>query len=351
MKMIFRPNYDKAEREAYKLLQLADVRDFPVKFKKLTKQFSNLKLRKYSWFAKKWGYTIEEVCELTNSNEGCCWYLKNRQQYLILYNDTIENLGRVRWTIAHEFGHFMLKHNEITNKAIYTRNSLTEEEYDVFEKEANCFARNLLAPQSLIYQLKPTDPNTISDIFNVSFEAANNILNFFINGINRGISYSKDHFTHNLFRDFIHKHKYGKTCLNCSCFFISKQASYCKVCGSVNLIQGEKEHMEYTKFILDNNSRAVDCPTCANEQVYGDYCHVCGTYLINKCTGLSVDEFTHHNSQNRIMWHEEEGCQNLLEGNARFCERCGSASTFYLNKLLIDWEHEYESRKKEELPF
>ncbi|QLI46243.1 ImmA/IrrE family metallo-endopeptidase [Bacillus pumilus] len=142
-------------------------------------------MKTYSWYASTHNLTIEETCEHFESDEGCCWYRKSKGSYVIFYNDRIENKGRVRWTIAHEIGHFILKHNEITNKTIFNRNSLTSDEYDVFEKEANCFARNLLAPQSLMYELRPTNPNVVSDIFNISLEAAKNILDFFNNGLKK----------------------------------------------------------------------------------------------------------------------------------------------------------------------
>lgn len=78
--------------------------------------------------------------------------------------------------------------------------------------------------------------------------------------------------------------------------------------------------MEYASFLLDDNSRALNCPTC----------HICGTCWFNKCTGISVeDEYDPQTSR-----HKLEGCGTILEGNARFCHNCGSASTYYLNDIL-----------------
>lgn len=41
-------------------------------------------------------------------------------------------------------------------------------------------------------------------------------------------------------------------------------------------------------YALDDNGRALVCPRCKNEELKyaGDYCKICGTYLINKCSGI-----------------------------------------------------------------
>ena len=39
--------------------------------------------------------------------------------------------------------------------------------------------------------------------------------------------------------------------------------------------------MKYTtKIVLDQNSKAVRCPVCDNEEIspVGNYCHICGTF-------------------------------------------------------------------------
>lgn len=347
MTMISKPNFKKAEYAAYNLLEQNKVTTLPIKVKSLVKHIPNLKIKTYSWYASTHNLTIEETCEHFESDEGCCWYRKSKGSYVIFYNDRIENKGRVRWTIAHEIGHFILKHNEITNKTIFNRNSLTSDEYDVFEKEANCFARNLLAPQSLMYELRPTNPNVVSDIFNISLEAAKNVLDFFNNGLKKGIIYSRNTTIHKLFNRTIQKYKYGKTCLNCACFFIQEHAQFCKVCGSTHLIQGEEKNMEFASFILDDNGRALNCPTCNNQDLHGEYCHICGTYLVNKCTGISVEE----KHDPRISWHKLEGCGTLLEGNARFCHNCGCTSTYYLNDILEYWKEENTQQQVDEIPF
>lgn len=64
------------------------------------------------------GFTINEV-----SPEG-------RMRYIVLFNDWKDDTT-IRFTLAHEIGHIILGHMEDT---------------EVANKEANCFARNLLCP-------------------------------------------------------------------------------------------------------------------------------------------------------------------------------------------------------------
>ncbi|QLI45370.1 hypothetical protein DJ67_013910 [Bacillus pumilus] len=105
--------------------------------------------------------------------------------------------------------------------------------------------------------------------------------------------------------------------------------------------------MEFASFILDDNGRALNCPTCNNQDLHGEYCHICGTYLVNKCTGISVEE----KHDPRISWHKLEGCGTLLEGNARFCHNCGCTSTYYLNDILEHWKEENTQQQVDEIPF
>lgn len=357
MKTIFRPDYDKAERKAYYLLQLAGVKKFPIKFNKLIKQFSNLKLRKYTWFAKKWSMSVEEVCDLTKSNEGCCWYIKDIEQYMILYNDTVDNPGRIRWTIAHELGHFMLKHNEITNRSIFARNSLTEEEYEVFEKEANCFARNLLAPNVVLRELKPDSPHFISNMCNVSYEASTHIYNFLIEGARRGISYSKSHPSIKLFKDYIFKKKNTYYCSHCNHTFIFENPKFCPMCKNTGITKGEINKMIYSSIELTELHQAKECPNCSNENTTGNYCQICGIYIINKCTGYDRGETEHEYNYNnsRIFWHSDnKGCGELLNGDARFCPQCGSTSTFYEQGILKEFDADSKPQTvlfPDEIPF
>jgi IrrE N-terminal-like domain len=349
MRIYNKPDYKKAEQEAYRLLKMNNITEIPIKVKKLAKPFPNLEIKSYSWYAKKWKLTFDEVCQLADSDEGCCWYEEYTNQYMILYNDKIENKRRIRWTIAHELGHFMLKHNENNNKAILSRSSLTDSEYVVLEKEANCFARSLLAPLPIIERLNPSNPLLISKLFEISNEAAINVYKFFKTGYQRGRRFTNT-IIDSLFTNFITRYKYGKTCTQCLHFFIEKDAYFCPICGNSNLLKGEGGNMIYSTIELNEKNMPHQCPRCKNEIIIGDYCQVCGVYLVNKCTGLSEGESDLYPF--RITWHtHEKGCGIPLDGQARFCHICGSTSTYYEVGLLNYWKDEKNMIEQQEYLF
>ena len=77
-------------------------------------------------------------------------------QWYIFYNDE-KGYGRVNHTIMHEIGHIVLDHTEDSELA---------------EKEVKFFAKYALAPPVLIHKLKLNDPESISQRFEISYEAA-----------------------------------------------------------------------------------------------------------------------------------------------------------------------------------
>lgn len=81
---------------------------------------------------------------------------KNIGEWYIYYND-MKEYGRINHTIMHEIGHIVLDHSEDSELA---------------EKEVKFFAKYALVPPVLIHKLKLDNPNDISGIFEVSFEAA-----------------------------------------------------------------------------------------------------------------------------------------------------------------------------------
>lgn len=351
---ISKADYQKAEKAAYALLQINNVDALPINLKKISKIFPNLKIKTYSWFAKTRKMSLEEVKDFANSNEGCCYYKKSTKSYLILYNDTIENKGRIRWTIAHELGHFILKHNEITDKTIMSRNSLTKKEYDTFESEANCFARNLLAPSPVLFNFNKISFQEVASLCELSYEASFNVIKFLNTGAQMGIRYNNiQSKVAMLFSGFIYKVINKKYCNSCQFEFVAKEAKCCPICAGTRISHtyynfGGEGFMKYYGYAVDEMGRAYECPTCGNDQVHfeGEHCIICKTVLINKCADTFYDD----------PFHPVKSCHNTLPGNARYCYKCGNESTFLQQRLLSDWKTEKEEiqrqREMEEaLPF
>lgn len=345
--MISKPNYKRAELAAHKLLQLNNIQELPVKVKKLSNKFPNLKIKSYSWFANKRNMTIEEVCDFANSDEGCCYYQKSTNLYLILYNDKVNNTGRIRWTIAHELGHFMLKHNEKSNRTILGRSSLSDSEYEIFEKEANCFARELLAPQTVITKLGKISIPDIQYLCGMSVQAASNVISFLNTGQQMGFGHTFNTIIAKMFSGFIYKISNKHYCAKCRHEFVSESPSYCPICANTRISKtfysyGGDNDMKYNGYEVDDMGRAFECPRCGNEELLydGEHCKICGITLINKCA-------------NQRFWNGEIEweCGTILDGNARYCIKCGNESTYYQQDLLDNWETERYQKEKSVYPF
>lgn len=81
--------------------------------------------------------------------------------------------GRKRFTIAHEFGHVILKHLEI--KSYWQDKIMPIQKKNYIESEADAFAAELLMPAAklkhLFFNEKIQNPSELADIFGVSNSA------------------------------------------------------------------------------------------------------------------------------------------------------------------------------------
>ena len=91
------------------------------------------------------------------SEDGFSMYHNKKLKWFIYYNEKIEPKERIKFTIAHEIGHILLK---------------TED-----EKLANFFAGYLLAPVPLIIDKKFYSKEKVMDFFKVGFRCAKACLN------------------------------------------------------------------------------------------------------------------------------------------------------------------------------
>ncbi|MCD8357482.1 MAG: ImmA/IrrE family metallo-endopeptidase [Clostridia bacterium] len=153
--MIKEADYSLATNSAYRIRSQYGWGDYSTPIEYIIKKTPGVALLPYS-------HTNNlELCR-AKSESGFIQhdFLTNRS--IIFYND-LEDFRIVRFTLAHEFGHFVLNHamdNEITNA------------------EANCFARNLLCPVPLADLLDLQNPDDYSDCFIVSPPAALVAYNF-----------------------------------------------------------------------------------------------------------------------------------------------------------------------------
>lgn len=104
-------------------------------------------------------YEKRVVAALPSSAEGLT--VKTPSMDIILYDDKVTNSRRRNWTIAHELGHVLLGHGEVSRAN---------------EREADAFAAELLMPEAVIRFLderegEPISPETMTNYFPASLTA------------------------------------------------------------------------------------------------------------------------------------------------------------------------------------
>lgn len=330
----------------FSALQRIDA-SLPVKIKKLCCSYPNIRLVSYSEHMNRYHLSYEEMKNFCGTADSCADYHVNFNQYIIFYNDIdiprIVNSNRYRWNIAHELGHVLLSHHKISENTRIYRSSLSKAEYDYFEAEADYFAQLILVPHAALSGFKIDNPRNIYYMCKISEPASKR----------RYIEYQKwkahmsgqDEYDRKIFYyyfNFIYKRK----CKNCGSSTIQRYGKYCTICGQKTLQWGEEKNMKYPLLETHENGKLKECASCHNEEtaIDGDFCQICGNYLINKCSNYQCTN------------------NDILPSNARYCPICGSFSTFFKNGYLEAWNHKESSDENkifmsipdgldEELPF
>lgn len=279
---------------------------------------------KYSSLAAEFNVSIDKIIEAYGSQDGYSSY--SGRNYTIAYNNT-QIPKRIYFTKLHEIGHIYLNHFVDFDETIIKRCSISNESYKVLENEANCFARNVIAPVTLVKTLNLSSPIEIANFFGITDSAAKTRYDL-LNTDYSFISTNNENKLISFWNNSPHSSK--RYCLRCYSNTASKHSKYCSICGSNNLILGDGK-MIYSGYALDKNKRVVRCPKCENEEIAlnnGSFCNICGTNLYNRCSNSN--------------------CGTVLTGNARYCEQCGTISTFEQNSFFNDWQKE---KNEGEFPF
>lgn len=148
-------NYKKAIQEADNILLSSFQNEFPLNIKKLIKDIktNNIELMPYS------ATGIDDSKDIKVSG----FVIEKQGIYYVLYNDYIESEGHIRFTLLHELGHIILKHDS----------KVKSKSQDI---EADIFAAELLMPEAIIDNLikrgyNIIDEASIEKIFNASHKA------------------------------------------------------------------------------------------------------------------------------------------------------------------------------------
>lgn len=357
-----RPNFAKAQNCAYDTITDSNQKKLPLSIKRIISRFPNLYLQKYTVFAKKRGLSMEETFHVLDSEEGCLWR-RSDNTYVILYNDTVTNTGRVRFTLAHELGHFILKHHENTNKTILSRYSLSDEAYDVFEKEANYFAKRLLAPVPLIDLYVANWNEVNAHIIEWAFDVSHTVSHYLIKELNKrqrntGLIREGHPMVDN-FIDFITIDTRSQICLNCRAIQV-KSNNHCFTCGESNFIASTPKNypnfyserkllMQYSKIETNETGTPLTCPYCDAEGINDNFtfCPWCAALIHNVCLGTEDQRYYFNNdiqqtAEFTLLEQSKHGCGLNLDGGYRYCPDCGSETSYYRQNFLDDWTTEKE---------
>lgn len=179
------PDYNLAAKMAYLYLVLYAPPILPIDVFSLSRQSDKkIKIIPFSSW-KKMVKIEEEMIDILGSEYGVTIYDIQKKMYLIIINDKKCHCIQ-RWTIAHELGHIFLGHLE--NEEYVAKGRTIAEcvesnnSGDKFEKEANTFAKHLLAPFPIIKKVVEAlgdyniQPYILEEIFEISPVASKNII-------------------------------------------------------------------------------------------------------------------------------------------------------------------------------
>lgn len=296
--------YNGTVSTAYKFTE-ENIIEFPVNLIKLIKKFK-WGLLTYEEMALEKNCTIDDICECLGI-DGYSIY--NGRNYTIAYNNKIKSQGRINFTLAHEIGHIILSHHKDFNVTSILKDNFTKEEYKILENEANCFARNILAPAPLLQCLSVSEYYfKLSKFFNLSLKASNTRRSFYKNDL----YYLDDE----QIRFMQLKYKRYNICKKCSAYPLYVENYYCPKCGNNKFLLGDVFTMKEYKGI--NINELHECPICENCDIQSDdyYCKICGLNLKNECINCHIE----------------------LDSSARYCTQCGCTTTYFQSGLLKDWQ-------------
>lgn len=329
------------KEHVYHILVLYGFPVLPVKIGSIIRNIRYIKLITYSSQIKKYGISYDELILDAETRDSYAVRQGSTGRYCIYYNDIDPNIvtsNRVRWNLAHELGHIVLKHHEIAGLEKLYRNGIDDITYQYLEKEADYFAQLILVPHAALLGFRIDNSRNIRIMCKISEPAAKRRYYQYMEWkqhIDAQDEYDKRIFY--FYFNFIFKRK----CRNCGASLIQRHGKYCPICGQKNTLQWGDGEMIYQKLDTYDDNKLIECPTCQNEEtdLDGPYCQICGEHLVNHCTN--------------------DLCMSNLPSNARYCPICGSYSSFYQRGILKSWDYKESStfldipipEDDEELPF
>lgn len=160
--------YKKARDAAWQLIIDMNINELPVKVSTIIRQ---LGIGLYNYQDNVEFIQKLKLDTIAKSSDGFTLFVNN--QYKVFYDNT-KPVARIRFTLGHELGHIICKHEfQLTAESyITTRNTEPSLKDNPIETEANIFASRLLAPACVLHELKLFTPDEIAEYCCISQQAA-----------------------------------------------------------------------------------------------------------------------------------------------------------------------------------
>lgn len=147
--MIAYPDYKTATNAAYRLLAERDLFSIQTNVFAIAEQLENCRVFSYGLT----NFCFDTPLEVLLANSEYGFSIKSKGNRIIYFNENMP-LACIRFTLAHEIGHAVLGHQD--------------EEDPAAEREANCFARNLLCPLPIAHDMNISTGEDYVSAFNIS---------------------------------------------------------------------------------------------------------------------------------------------------------------------------------------
>lgn len=181
---MYAPDYHFATNSAYEILLKCNF-ELPVRISTIIKQFNgDIKVVSYSKAARKEQKSHSEIVKKFASDYGFITRDPTDPWRSIIYYNDKKSPQTIRFTLAHEIGHYVLGHLD---------------DDDVSQKEANCFARNLLCPVPVRNNLQGNVLKSYVDRFNISERMAQTTIGL----LKSDLYYIKEEFYYELASDYL----------------------------------------------------------------------------------------------------------------------------------------------------
>ncbi len=168
MKVNYQKSFLNSAKAVYEITNGLTNLSFPLDILKIISLDERVKLMTFAEFSQNTRTLYFQIPIIFGSEEA--FHVRSGDKAIIIYNESLP-MNRLRFTLAHEYGHFVMGHTGINLNKKFTRNDYYRRKSEEFE--ANCFASCLLFPLHIRYRyFNYLDMYKVSEMFQISSQAS-----------------------------------------------------------------------------------------------------------------------------------------------------------------------------------